>query len=445
MDEVNASIQRANKELEEAWGCALSFSRDPSFADATERAARRLIAYNPQNPLIAERYPQLSSAVECVCDIITEKMEAIAANENDIDAWKNLLFSYLLLGDYPNAYSIAAHIMNICKKIKDSFIWYCAGIVYNVFKYEEEALTHLYHAKQKFFKCPAFPDLYFRIALILRQSGQYGDAEALFKTLMTSLPPGLTKDDIKLQMAFTLQLMDRTHDAQLNYESLYTDHPDVVEVKQQYVWFLSLQNDPRGYARAKEIWSLPQNEHDSVLKFAAARIATKKRDTSEAHTRYRECTSEWNNSPLFWGGLGILYLKNEQEDDAIVAFKRALMLQSDIPEVWLNLGLIFEYRGDTEAAAKIYQTALNTCKGCDKLRERHASVNTPARKATVGKQLLKEVVELDGNKYFQQPVEIISERLLETPPDLSQSSYMHEKGIEKHAKELFVPFKSLFA
>ena len=445
LDEVNASIQRASNELEAAWGNALSFAGDPVFMDATQQAARRLISYNPQSPLVARAYPQLSEAVECICNVITDKMAVIAENEGDVDAWKNLLFSYLLLGDYPNAYSAAAHIFKICKKVKDWFILYCAGIVYNVFKFEEHALSYLNKAKQKFSKCSQFPDLYFRMALILRQSERYSEAEPLFKMLMNSPPGALTKDDIRFQHAFTLQLMGKTHDAQSIYDSLYNDHPDVVEVKQQYVWFLSLQNDTRGHQRAKEIYSLPENQNDPLMKFAAARIATKKWDTGEAHAGYSACTEEWTQSPLFWGGLGVLYLKNEQEDDAIVAFKRALVLRSDIPELWLNLGLVFECRQETESAGKVYQTALVNCKDDARLRERCAIVNQNSRMNTTKQQLLKEVVELDVNKYFQQPVEVVAERLLETPPDLSLSTYMQEKGIAEHAKEIFVPFKSLFA
>jgi tetratricopeptide (TPR) repeat protein len=168
----------------------------------------------------------------------------------------------------------------------------------------------------------------------------------------------------------------------------------------------------------------------------------KRRDINEAYARYRECTPDWSDSPLFWGGLGLLYLKNEQMQDAVVAFQRALFLRSDIPEVWANLGLIYDYQGETENASRVYQTGLANCRDDPVLKERLAQVGP--RKNVAKPTIMRDLIELDGSQYFQQPADKVAVRLLENPPDLSNSSFMSEPGVSEHAGELFLPFQSLF-
>jgi tetratricopeptide (TPR) repeat protein len=178
------------------------------------------------------------------------------------------------------------------------------------------------------------------------------------------------------------------------------------------------------------------------MRFAAARIAMKRRDINDAYARYRECTPDWSDSPLFWGGLGLLYLKNEQMEDAVVAFQRALFLRPDIPEVWANLGLIYDYQGQAENASRVYSTGLANCREDQLLKERLAQIGP--RKNAPRPGIVRDLIELDGSQYFQQPAEKIALKLLENAPDLSGSSFMTEPGIAEHSSDLFLAFQSLF-
>jgi len=69
-------------------------------------------------------------------------------------------------------------------------------------------------------------------------------------------------------------------------------------------------------------------------------------DLAGAYEHYKICTEYYNNNPLFWCGLGSLYYKNDQGEDAIGAFRRALALKSEVAWAWLNIGLIFEQQGN---------------------------------------------------------------------------------------------------
>ena len=79
-----------------------------------------------------------------------------------------------------------------------------------------------------------------------------------------------------------------------------------------------------------------------MIKLLNARLKMKQQDMTAAYNGFRSCIGYWSDTAYFWCGLGALYFKNEQAQDAIIAFQRAICLQQDLVEAWLNLGLILE-------------------------------------------------------------------------------------------------------
>lgn len=444
MQELQAVLKRANSGFERAWESILRLSNKDALPEMISVASRRLGSYNPENRAISEENPELSDAMDVLCNLIKEKAEHIQENEADIGAWKTIFHAYLLLNDYPNAYSAATHVSKIMKKVKDPYFSYAAGIVYSHFGYDEQAITFFDAAKAKFPNYKQFPDLHLRMAIVLRRSGNADEACQILKNLQHSPPHGLTADDINLQLAYTYQVLGKYREAGTIYEKLMRDYSHIREIVHQYVWFLTVQNDFSGYSTAKAICNRPENAEDSLLRFAAARVAMKRKDTTEAFKSYRECTANWTEEPLFWGGLGILYLRNNQEEDAVVAFQRVLYLKSDIPEVLFNMGLIYEGRDDLENARHMYHVALQHWSDNKIIQDRYTNVGSFMRKPGKQAALRELVMELDGTKYFKQPVDEISSALLETPADLSASPFVKEKDIQDYTNVLFPPFQSLF-
>ncbi len=56
--------------------------------------------------------------------------------------------------------------------------------------------------------------------------------------------------------------------------------------------------------------------------------------------------------------LGKFYFLNEKYNDAITKFDQALKLNDKNPEIYYNLGVIYESKNDIEKAKKMYQKAL---------------------------------------------------------------------------------------
>ena len=134
----------------------------------------------------------------------------------------------------------------------------------------------------------------------------------------------------------------------------------------------------------------------------------------------------------------------EQLQDSILAFQRALYLKNDIPEAWLNLGLIYEIQNDCANAMKIYQTAQSNCSDAKNVSKRILDCERPQRQALPKEVLLNEVLEIDGKRLFDQPIQKYTEMIMSYPPILSESCFSTDKAAQPQLTKLIPPYPSIF-
>jgi tetratricopeptide (TPR) repeat protein len=101
-------------------------------------------------------------------------------------------------------------------------------------------------------------------------------------------------------------------------------------------------------------------------------------DISTAYEHYRFCISYFGDSATFWCALGVLYFKNEQWTDSIIAFQRALYLKCDMAEPWVNLGVIYTRQNLPQNAKKMYSNGFTNCQGSTELRNLSLGIGRPA-------------------------------------------------------------------
>lgn len=447
---VGTSLEKANTEFESAWSSVLEIAKMTGSEQDVGLASHRLLSYNPQNKVVLSANKNLSNAVNVICNFTARKIEYVNKNPDDIITWSTLAKCYLMLNDFPNAYTCAARVIKANPNFNDATFWFVAGIIYQHFNYTQDALKYYNLSIKIDPRAPYIGDLNFRIAILYRSLNKPDEALPIFMKAKLNPPPNLTEDDIKFQIAFTQQLQGATDKANQGYSDLLQRHPQTLELIQQYAWFLSLSNDPNQLSLAEHIaTNVPeQYQNDPVLKFVLARISLGQQNTSEAYQRYRESLQTWSDSPLFWCGLGVLYFKNEQYQDAIVAFQRALFLRSDIAEAWLNFGLIFQKQNNPNDALKIYQTAASNCNGNQMIQERivalRNNLNNPSKPIPQ-----YEVCEINGDKLFTQIAEKVSfDYCADLPPlsiDCIGISREEEAYFELALSALYAPHSSIFA
>ena len=445
---VGPALEKANTEFESAWSSVLEIAKMVGAEQDIGVASHRLLSYNPDNKIASNANKNLSNAVNIICKFAAKKIEHVNKNPDDINAWSTLAKCYLMLNDYPNAYTCVAHVIRANDQYHDAAFWFVAGIVYQHFNYTQDALKFYRFSTQLDSRAVYIGDLNFRLAILYRSLNKPEEALPLFMNAKSNPPLNLTEDDIKFQIAFTQQVQGATDRANSTYNDLYTRHPQTLEIIQQYAWFLSLSSDPHQLNHAEQIAaSVPeQYQNDPVLKFVLARIALRQQNTSEAYKRYRESLQTWSDSPLFWCGLGVLYFKNEQYQDAIVAFQRALFLRSDITEAWLNFGLIFQKQQHIDDALKIYQTAASNCNGNQQIQERITALRNARAQGKPAPQY--EVCEINGDKLFTQIAEKVAFEYCANLPFLSVKSMgiprEEEASFDLALSALYAPHQSIF-
>ena len=432
------AIHQATKAIESSWMEAYQTSKVFQNKEGSELSVRRLTSYNPDNSILNE-IPETQQVVNSISNRLCQLLKSIELDPNNMQTWITIGQCYTLLNDFTNAFSAFSNVLRLShgKFIDDFFFWYAIGCVYQHFKYYKRAKEYLDKANIIFSKMKnshqsqlsiQHSDIQLRLALICRSLQQYDDCKTYLQKL-EGIPPNLQSDDILLQKAFTHQLKGENRDAKKLYIKLYEKHKNSPDVVQQYTWYLSLQNNQDEYDEALRIIN-SFDPSDPTLNFASARILMKLDQLTEAYEKYCDCITYWSNSPLFWCVLGVLYFRNEQMQDAVVAFQRALYLKAELAEAWVNLAIIFERQNDMENLNRIIQSAIEKCPNSPLIREKYNEIKS----GRLRDPTQQSIIEINDSRFFVQPAEKVANEYAVIPPfippniigiDMDENSFYH--------------------
>ena len=359
-NQFEETIIEAKKAFEKGWAELIELTSLFGSKFEYDISLHRLMSYNPSNSKIKDS--TFYHATSLLTELIAHKESTLNASESiiEIKDWIILAHSYLMLNDYVKAYSIYTRIHRHSDQISDGSFWYGIAIVYQHFNIYKKAIEFFLKCQEHSPIFEAESSIRFRLALCYRSNNQIQESISLLESLLDSPPNGLISDDIKFHLAFAYQLLNQKEQALLMYQELLNDHPNTKLIVIQYVWYLSLQSETN---TAEEfIHSLSDDvQKDPIIQFISANIAMKHLDFKTSYELYSQCRTYWINNPLFWCNIGILYFKNEQYQDSTIAFQRALFLKIDIPEVWYNIGLIYEIKNEKDKARRIYLIGIQKC------------------------------------------------------------------------------------
>ena len=439
-DAVARTLAAVNQELEKVWQDTFEVSQSLGAEPSLAQAIRRVAAYNPCSQAL-EQVPIVKQTVDALVQIILQRAGELQVNATS-EAFASLGHCYLMLADFPNAYSAYTTALKLNSDIGDPYFWYGIGCAYQNFKYTRDAIRFFEKALPGISDEAVKTDIHLRLAIAERFEERFDRALSHFDMVLANLPPNLQEDDIKFQIAFTEQQAGR-NDAESMYVSLQSRHPGNLTVLKQYAWFLSLQDDGHSLEQGDRIASsVPKDPH---MMFIMARIAIKRKDLYKAYDYYRESIAHWNDSPLFWYGLGVLYMRNDQKQDAIVAFQRAISICSDFEEAWLNLAAIMEMH-DVDRTSALYQSAIMKCPNSQRLKDRFTSFQAGSRFANA----TDAIVEVTDSKFFTQIPDKLASDWLSRPPKLPAAALIgtasptDTQALDALFDEFIVPYSSCF-
>jgi glucose repression mediator protein len=439
--EINKFLAEANETIEKGFSTAALVANEMKSMTESSNAAKRVFAYNPNSKAMHDLFPNYSILIQTITNLIDKNTKQISKPDADPNSWVTLGHGYLMIGDFPNAFSAYAQAQRNIPNNTNTFFWYAIGIVYHHYNYKDHAQSCFNRVLQEGSQFPYYADLSFRNAILARSNGKFDEALGHFKITRSNPPNGLCDADILFQIAHTYQLMGRKGEATSIYQSLYQTYPNLMVTVNQYAWSLFL-ND---WNRHKDLLNtiigeaLKQEPDEPNLLILSARIAMKENNTELAYNFYRESISYWSENPYFWCGLGYLYFKNDQSQDAYIAFRRALIIKNDIEQAWLNIGLYFEQNNDLVNALEAYKNGALNCERSRELQNRIVSLSS--RK--VG-QILPQAVDVDDVNFFEDAPKKFASLYVSAVPVLP-SSLLGKEAEGLKIEELSTFPKSLFA
>lgn len=386
--------------------------------------------------------------------------------------WDILGDCYLVLGDFPNSFAALSQYFQINyhssfdiqqKDVQselsypgsDVFFWFSFGIVNAHYKYHNNAIScfkNFLHILDFYTGIPLVVNNFevptqaisdfknediFRMAISYRCIGQYKDSLELFQSI-TDRPPGtLQADDVLFQIAYTFQIMQEFSKSEDIYNEIYQRNQDNFNIIVQFGWMYisqylaqnkkneSLYNE--GVKLIKKAYQIC--ETDPLVLFLIGKLKMIKEDYQVAYTYFKNCINYWTDCSSFWCDLGVLYYKNNQYPDALVAFQTALYISSELNDAWLNIGTIFEKMGQFQNAKKIYTTAKNMCKSQEKeavfVERIHLLQNFENNKYV---NIDHDIIFIQNDQDFiQLPLEFASNYIAAVPKILPAFIDVHDK------------------
>ena len=436
---TNQFLDMINTEFEHSFEIAVSTSIELNCIYESKLAAKRVFSYNTNSEKILKLFPEYESPIKQISQLVDSRSQMIKDNASNLEQWMILGCCYLTIGDFPNAFSAYAHALRINNESNDPTFWYAVGIVYAHFKYSEHALNCFQKAFEIDENYKFKYDIFLRMAFIQRSLQKYDNALNLLEKCIKTPPGNLLTEDIRLQIAYTYQLMDNVDEALRIYKELHTRFPNCVKMTQQYCWYFYTiyKNTDLNAVRDVVNKALESNPCDPILLIISARIAMKLNDTTTAYANFRYCGSYCSDSPYYWSVFGLLYYNNDQKDDAVVAFQRALYLKCEMHELWLNLGLIYEQKADYPTALKIYNIGQSKCPNCTEFIERINCAQARSRPPDT-------LIDIDDSKFITSIPEQFAADYIAAVPELPPECY----GISVSAASSFASLstypKSIF-
>jgi len=349
-------FDRSNSEYERSFALATMASKEMSFTDECNYAARKIYSYNPNSKVLKEIFPDMARVIEEIGKIIEFHGVLLKGNVKLVDSWNIIGNCYLALGDFPNAFASYCHSLRINPNITDPYIRYALGVVFLHYNYIENGIKYLNPVINADSYIPFIEDAIFRSAIAYRNNMNFASSNQLFEKLLNSPPIGLTSDDIFLQIAYTMECSNQKQLAHGLYTKIYENNRTNTKYIQHYLFFLFSTsilkpNDPILNDLYKD------NPQDPVANLLMGRFAAREQSLEKAFSHYKQSAVYWIDSYFFWAELSSLYFSAYQLNDCLSALGRVISLNPKLEIAWFNMAHVMFIMKSYDEVIKLLQKA----------------------------------------------------------------------------------------
>ncbi len=283
-----------------------------------------------------------------------EAIKRHQSDEHKAVLWDNIGGIYRVMGEREKAIDAYQRATSLDPKYAAS--WYSLGNIYAALDRDEEAIDAYKRATEANTDAP-WP--YHNMALVYEKLERYAEATTAYKQ---AIERHVTDHD----KAVSWDSLGNVYSDVGRYDEAVYAFKQAIRLNPDYAvpWnslgdvYNGLNNYPKAVEAYKQAIALdpdyawPYNNlgmvYESMGEYDLA-IATFK-EVIRRHTNDRDRAVSWNS-------LGDVYGLLNRENEAIAAYEEAIKLDPDFTWPYLNLGAIYEKRGNQDLATALYQQA----------------------------------------------------------------------------------------
>lgn len=412
-------IKNIGSEIEKSFSKAESVATEMGSNDQSRMAAMRIISFHSDDDTFEPSLERLREPMKKIRQLLEQKHQMFVEYPDNMNDMITLGLCYLILGNFPRSYVMLFQVHNVLKVIDDEYLLFALGVIYAHFHIYDKSIECFENMLKLNVDDDMINDVYFRMGIIERCRKRYNESLNYFSKINFMKKAYFTEDDLQFQIAYNDLLMGDINNSDKIFQNLFLKYPNSLENYQQYVMFKYLTSSD--YDEVMDIIEkgLSKFKFDPVICFIGGLIEIKKENMMGAYNFYTLCLSYYTDSPYFWCGFGIIYFKNRQYEDSLVAFQRAIHYQPDMSEAFLNIGLSYECQGKNIEAIKAYQNGKIKCPNIKEFQIRINNLQTQKN----GCHLKHLLVDIDFASHLEPIPKIYAMDYLSAVPVLSSKAF----------------------
>lgn len=409
LEESSVKLSELSSAMSDAFSKAAELSDLARLPTQSFNSFQRAIGYSKDVSVCKIPHPELANSF----DIILNRIKEIQ-NDPNYDKDPNLklqaVLCYIAICDYTTAFILMGNIHETLEGFISPYHPLVIGSLYQYFDYHDKSVWYYTNCLSQNLGVDNTFELLFRLGISYRSLGYHNESISCFKQLYDFLPSYLQQYDVDLQVATSFLAAGQYTQASNMFNQLYTKFPENENVIQSYLWCLYLESkQQQNFKKALSFISVMPQKFKAIptVNLICGRVFMAIDDNRTAYDNLTQCITEMTISPYYWCMLGSIYSKNEQIDDSIMAYQRALHLDIRCTEAWFNLVLNVLRQGNGKHAELIVANARNECPEV-----------IPALESLI-KMKQATIMDIDDSKLFILPAEAIAKSLTDSIPQLS--------------------------
>ena len=361
----------------------------------------RALRHNPNNPEMLLHVAGIYDWKGQYEDEVSIFERVLNLQNQNGRAWCALGHTLLKMNEPSRAYTAYQQALFTLANPRDPDIWYGIGLLYERCKNWEHAAEVYLSLLKATPPLPQRPEIWYRYGVVLRAQGEPQKALNAFQEAIHCPPPPLTTADM-LCLCASIYEEEKDYDsARLTYERALQEAPDDPDVLQRYAWLLQFSPGPHDTPRAVAALerAVDSDPDDALSCFMLGRSYAALGNFPEAFSSFQDAVNNDPSVPDYWAAVGTLYYVVGQYRDALDAYSHAIRTAGgtvepaapgsivqvvtdtkiDIPEVWYNLGTLYEECNQPEDAVEALQHAAKNLAIGKLVQERIAEITENAR------------------------------------------------------------------